>query len=217
MTPRLRSVSLEREQLVQRAALLERAGALQVFKLQVQGQAGQLGEVMRELAGRDVNGVADARARRLNAGEGDGFQRKFSLNAKKRETGWKIEKPPAAFAGGGLGDARRLNPVRQASLPAREIGAANSNGWNFDNNTRRLKAARDGGGRMHDDDLSRAERQGAVKRTTRGLRRMRRAWQRIRVRATAGREARDRPLRAPGPRCSYERGRRRGGRRPEPG
>ena len=64
----------QREQLVERAALFEGAGALQVFKLQVQRQAGQLGEMMRELAGRDVDGVADARARGLDAGESDGFQ-----------------------------------------------------------------------------------------------------------------------------------------------
>ena len=66
------------EQLVERAALLERAGALQVFKLQVQGQAGQFREVMRKLAGRNMNGVADARARRLNAGKSDRFQKAIS-------------------------------------------------------------------------------------------------------------------------------------------
>ena len=58
----------EREQLVERAALFEGAGALQVFELEVQGQAGQLGEIVRELAGRDVDGLADARAGCLNAG-----------------------------------------------------------------------------------------------------------------------------------------------------
>ncbi len=59
----------QREQLVQRAALLERAGSLQVFKLQVQRQSGQLREMMRKLARRDVNGFADAGAGRLDAGE----------------------------------------------------------------------------------------------------------------------------------------------------
>ena len=64
----------EREQLVQRAALLEGARALQVLQLQVQRQAGQLGEVAGELAGREVDGLADARAGCLDAGKGNGFQ-----------------------------------------------------------------------------------------------------------------------------------------------
>src|ERR1035437_155800 len=58
----------ERQQLVERASFLERAGALEVFKLEVQGQAGELGEVVRELAGRHVNGLADAGAGCLDAG-----------------------------------------------------------------------------------------------------------------------------------------------------
>ena len=64
----------EGEQLVECAALLEGAGALKVFQLEVEGQAGQFGEMVREVAGRDMDGFADARARRLDAGEGDGFQ-----------------------------------------------------------------------------------------------------------------------------------------------
>ena len=56
------------QQLVQRAPFLEGARALQVLKLQVQRQPGQLGKVVGELAGRDVDGFADARAGRLNAG-----------------------------------------------------------------------------------------------------------------------------------------------------
>ena len=65
----------QREQLVQRAALLEGAGALQVFQLQVQRQAGQFGKIVRKLAGRYVNGLTDARACRLNAAERNRFQK----------------------------------------------------------------------------------------------------------------------------------------------
>jgi len=64
----------EGEQLVERAALFKGAGALEILELEVQGQSGKLGEVMRELAGRNVNGVLDARARGLNADRGYGFQ-----------------------------------------------------------------------------------------------------------------------------------------------
>ena len=64
----------EREELVERAALFERAGALEVLELEVQGQSGELGEMMRELAGGDVNGALDACARGLNADKGYGFQ-----------------------------------------------------------------------------------------------------------------------------------------------
>ena len=61
----------EGEQLVERATLFEGAGELEVFKLQVQRQTGQFGELVGELAGRNVDGVADARAGCLDAGEGD--------------------------------------------------------------------------------------------------------------------------------------------------
>ena len=62
------------EQLVQRAPLLERAGPLQVFQLQMQWQAGQLRQLAGKLAGRDIDRLPDARPRRLNAGKGDRFQ-----------------------------------------------------------------------------------------------------------------------------------------------
>ncbi|MGD0788747.1 MAG: hypothetical protein ABR898_12235 [Terracidiphilus sp.] len=69
----------EREQFVERAALFERARALQVLKLQVKWQAGQLGEVVGELARRDVDRFADAAAGGLDAAEGDGFQESLSF------------------------------------------------------------------------------------------------------------------------------------------
>ena len=69
----------EGEELVERAALFERAGALQVLELEVQGQAGEFGEMMRELAGRDVDGALDARAGGLNAGKSYGFQEISSM------------------------------------------------------------------------------------------------------------------------------------------
>ena len=64
----------EGEELVEGPALFERAGALEILELQVQGESGELGEVMRELAGRDVDGALDARACGLNADKGYGFQ-----------------------------------------------------------------------------------------------------------------------------------------------
>ena len=76
---------VEREQLVERAALFEGAGALEVLKLQMQGQAGELGEMVRELAGRDIDGLADAGAGGLDAGEGDGFQVGCSFDSRMVE------------------------------------------------------------------------------------------------------------------------------------
>ena len=74
MTPRLRSVSLRVRSFVECAALLEGAGALEVFELEVQWQAGEFGEMMRELAGRNVDGGFDACAGGLNADKRYGFQ-----------------------------------------------------------------------------------------------------------------------------------------------
>ena len=62
------------QQLIQRSPLLERARALQVFELQVNGQAGQLRQMVGKMAGRNMNGFADARARRVNTCQADGFQ-----------------------------------------------------------------------------------------------------------------------------------------------
>ena len=64
----------EGEELVERAAFFERAGALEILELEMQGESGELGEVMRELARRDVDGALDARARGLNADKRYGFQ-----------------------------------------------------------------------------------------------------------------------------------------------
>jgi hypothetical protein len=70
-----------------------------------------------------MDGLADARACCLDAGQGDGFQ---EISPYLNEKSWKNapnhQKPPAAFAGGGLCAALLLNPVRQASLPARRLG-----------------------------------------------------------------------------------------------
>ena len=61
----------EREQLVQRAALLERAGALQVVELQVNLVAGGLGKCLRTRAGREVDGVANTAQGGLDVVESD--------------------------------------------------------------------------------------------------------------------------------------------------
>ena len=57
------------QKFVERAALFEGAGALQVFKLQVERQAGQFGEMVRKMAGRRVDGFPDTGTRRLKAFE----------------------------------------------------------------------------------------------------------------------------------------------------
>jgi hypothetical protein len=59
------------------------------------------------LAGRNVDGLPDARTCRLNAGECNGYQNMPPWLGEKAEwnkksSGQKTEKPPAAFAGGGL-------------------------------------------------------------------------------------------------------------------
>ena len=64
----------EGEELVEGAALFERAGSLEVLELEMQRQPGELGKMMRELAWRDVDGALDARAGGLNADKGYGFQ-----------------------------------------------------------------------------------------------------------------------------------------------
>jgi hypothetical protein len=70
---------VECEQLVERSTLFEGAGALQVFQLEMEGQADKLRKMMRKLAGRNVNGFADAGAGGLDAGETYGFQLRFSF------------------------------------------------------------------------------------------------------------------------------------------
>ena len=52
----------ELQQPVQRAALLEGAGTLQILQLEIDGMAGQLGEIVRYLARRIVEDIADALA-----------------------------------------------------------------------------------------------------------------------------------------------------------
>jgi hypothetical protein len=107
----------QRQQLIERTALLERTSALQILKLQVQGQTSELRKMMRKLAGRDVDRFADARARRLNAGQSDGFQNVLlnsELHKKKKATsrvcGWW---PGCCWY--------CLDPVRQAHFPARTL------------------------------------------------------------------------------------------------
>jgi hypothetical protein len=75
---------------------------------------------MGELAGRDVNGVADARAGGLDAGKRDGFQQLLSFGTERRMNA-EIEKPPAAVAGDGLEDLVLLL-VDQAPIPACAMG-----------------------------------------------------------------------------------------------
>ena len=56
------------KELVEGSTFLERAGALQVFKLEVERKRNQLREMVGELAGRHVDRIADAGAGGLNAG-----------------------------------------------------------------------------------------------------------------------------------------------------
>ena len=56
---------------VERAALLEGAGHLQVLELEVDLAAGEAGEDLRVRAGGEVDGAADAFACGLDVGEGD--------------------------------------------------------------------------------------------------------------------------------------------------
>ena len=51
-----------------------RLNRLKIFELEMQWQSSELGEVMRELARRDVNGVLNTCARGLNADKRYGFQ-----------------------------------------------------------------------------------------------------------------------------------------------
>jgi hypothetical protein len=75
-------------------------------------QANELGKMVGKLAGRDVNCIADAGTGGLDTGEAYGFHLRFSfifvrdkaLTCQSKKSG-KNEKPPAAFAGGGLGAA----------------------------------------------------------------------------------------------------------------
>ncbi len=123
---------IEREQLVERAALFEGAGTLQVFQLEVNGQPGQLREMMREMAGRDVDRFADAGAGRLNAGEGYGLQNDLLEcvggwwdNPPMRQRPTKNHQPhPRVVA---CFTCSLPSLVRQAPFPACD-GAANSNG-----------------------------------------------------------------------------------------
>jgi hypothetical protein len=97
---------VEGEKLVERSTLFEGAGALQVFKLEMDGQADELRKMVRKLAGRDVDGFADACSCGLDGGETYGFQLGFSLEFVRDEAltyqsknRAKNEKPPAAVAG----------------------------------------------------------------------------------------------------------------------
>ena len=63
----------QREQLVQRAALFESAGSLQVVELQIDLVGGGLGKRLRTRAGRKVDGVANAAQGRLDVVESDHF------------------------------------------------------------------------------------------------------------------------------------------------
>jgi hypothetical protein len=70
---------VEGKQLVEGAALFEGSGSLEIVELEVKRQAGELREMMRELAGRDMDCVADAGAGCLDSDETYGIQLRFSL------------------------------------------------------------------------------------------------------------------------------------------
>src|ERR1700687_3930262 len=63
----------QREQLVQRAALLESAGSLEVVKLQIDGVGGGFGKGLRACARRKVDGAANAAQGRLDVVESNHF------------------------------------------------------------------------------------------------------------------------------------------------
>src|SRR5207245_3382872 len=63
----------QREQLVQRAALFESAGALEVVEFQIDGVGGGLGKGLRTCARRKIDGAANAAQGRLDVIESDHF------------------------------------------------------------------------------------------------------------------------------------------------
>ena len=74
----------EQEQLVQRAALFERAGSLQVVELQIDVVGGGLRKRLRTRAGRKVDRVANTAQGRLDVVESDHF-----LNCGYQLKGWQ--------------------------------------------------------------------------------------------------------------------------------
>jgi hypothetical protein len=75
------------EQLVESSALFEGTCALQILKLEMDGQAGQLRKMVRKLAGRDMDGVADAGSGGLDAAKTYGSQ--FDFSFVRIERGWQ--------------------------------------------------------------------------------------------------------------------------------
>ncbi len=71
MTPWSRSSVVRVKQLVQRAALFECAGSLQIVELQIDGVAGQLGKSRGQSAGRKIDGLANAFEGGFDVGESD--------------------------------------------------------------------------------------------------------------------------------------------------
>jgi hypothetical protein len=61
-------IFVQRKNLVQCATLFERSGSLQVLELQEQWQSGQLRKVVRQVAWRAQNGIANSCAGCLDAG-----------------------------------------------------------------------------------------------------------------------------------------------------
>ena len=143
-------------QLIQRAPLLERTRALQVFELQVNGQAGDSDRWWGKMAGRNMNGFADARARRVNTCQADRFQGVSSclqLHCTV-EVNEPNKKPPPRLRGG-LCLSERL--LCQAFPLPRAHGSANSHRGHPCRRGDSREEGRAGGTGTHDDIWSRAD------------------------------------------------------------
>jgi hypothetical protein len=111
----------QRQQLVERAAFFERSGALQIFKLEMERQTNKLGEVMREMAGRDVDRFADASSGYVDVRETDRVQ-SYLLEAKNRD---KNEKATSRACGGWPG-LQSIAISRPSGLIPARVGWGNS-------------------------------------------------------------------------------------------
>jgi len=181
-----------------------------------------------ELAGRNVDGAADARASCLDAGQGDGFHENFSLT---RRNGTAKSKTTSRVCGWWPGYCCITKLVGQASFPARRLGplirmagrdvapSMSVQGFELAQTVcmtlkeveQRGNAGVKGAGCGNKDYRAIANSQEEKRQPI--IRRSHGVWRRNRVRAGAGPGERGRGRRVRGPRCLCGRGRRRGGRR----
>jgi hypothetical protein len=103
----------EGENLVQRAALFEGSGALQIVKLEEDLLAGHLGQAGGMASGRQVDVAADALAGGADGVEGDGHDLSFSTitackqkshRAQVERDGWCVALLLGSLAAGSWGD-----------------------------------------------------------------------------------------------------------------